>query len=135
MVASLCFVSLGDTKDYNDIAGQWQDEWLLDTWVYSLIFLWLRVIFLPMLVNKYVEYPKPDHDDASREAVLPGTECKEQALPNGRSPLQAVQFCPLPGQVRHVKWWLTKYFADHADVFHLWAEMGNDECTGVKLKI
>jgi len=87
-----------------------------------------------MLVNKYVEYPKPDHDDASREAVLPGTECKEQALPNGRSPLQAVQFCPLPGQVRHVKWWLTKYFADHADVFHLWAEMGNDECTGVKLK-
>jgi len=38
MVASLCFVSLGDTKDYNDIAGQWQDEWLLDTWVYSLIF-------------------------------------------------------------------------------------------------
>jgi len=37
--------------------------------------------------------------------------------------------CPLPGQVCHLKWWLTKYFADHADIFHMDAEIGNDEGT------
>ena len=37
--------------------------------------------------------------------------------------------CPLPGQVRHLKWWLTKFFADHLDIFYMYSEMGNDERT------
>jgi hypothetical protein len=33
-----------------------------------------------------------------------------------------------------LKWWLTKYFADHVDIFHLYAEMGDDEQTDMQLK-
>jgi len=42
--------------------------------------------------------------------------------------------CPLPGQVRHLKWWLTTFSADHLDVFYLYAELGNDERTEMQLK-
>ena len=43
-------------------------------------------------------------------------------------------FCPLPGQFRHLKWWLTKFFADHLDIFYIYAEMGNNERTEMQLK-
>jgi hypothetical protein len=33
-----------------------------------------------------------------------------------------------------VKWWLTKFFADNVDIFHTYAEMGNDERTEMQLK-
>jgi SNF2 family DNA or RNA helicase len=33
-----------------------------------------------------------------------------------------------------LKWWLTKYFADIVDIFHMYAEMENDECTEMQLK-
>jgi hypothetical protein len=33
-----------------------------------------------------------------------------------------------------LKWWLTKYFADNVDIFHMYAEMGNDERTEMQLK-
>jgi hypothetical protein len=33
-----------------------------------------------------------------------------------------------------LKWWLTKFFADNVDIFHMYANMGNDECTEVPLK-
>jgi len=45
-----------------------------------------------------------------------------------------VLFCPLPGEVRHLKRWLTKYFADHVDIFHMYAEMDNDERTEMQLR-
>jgi len=45
-----------------------------------------------------------------------------------------VLFCPLPGQVRHLKWWLTKFFGDYLDIFYMYAEMGNDERTEMQLK-
>jgi len=47
----------------------------------------------------------------------------------------AVLCCPQPGHVRHVKWWLTKFFADHLDIFNRYAEMGNDERTEMQLKL
>jgi hypothetical protein len=66
-----CFsLVLGDTKDRNDVSGQWYNEWPLDTWVDSPIFRWLRDTFLPMLVNESAEYPEPDEDEASHEALL-----------------------------------------------------------------
>jgi hypothetical protein len=46
----------------------------------------------------------------------------------------AVLFCPLPGLVHHLKWWLYMYFADHVDIFHMYADMGNDERTEMQLK-
>jgi len=56
------------------------------------------------------------------------------SLPSAPSPQKAVLFCPLPGQVHHLKWWLTKFFADHLDIFYMYAEMGNDEYTEMQLK-
>jgi hypothetical protein len=38
-----------------------------------------------------------------------------------------VLFYHLSGQVRHLKWWATKHFADHVDIFHMYAAMGNNE--------
>jgi hypothetical protein len=131
-----CFsLVLGDTEDRNDVSGQWYNDWPLDTWVDSPIFRWLRDTFLPMLVNEPAEYPEPDEDEASNEALLHEPESNQSALPRAPPPPQkAVLFCPLPGQVRHLKWWLSKFFADHLDIFYMYAEMGNDERTEMQLK-
>jgi hypothetical protein len=32
-----------------------------------------------------------------------------------------------------LKWWLTKFFADHLDIFYMYAEMGDDEHTEMPL--
>jgi len=130
-----CFsLVLGDTEDRNDVSGQWYNEWTLDTWVDSPIFRWLRDTFLPMLVNEPAEYPEPDEDDASNAALLHEPESNQSAMPHAPPPQKAVLFCLLPGQVRHLKWWLTKCFADHLDIFYMYAEMGNDERTEMQLK-
>jgi len=125
---------LGDTEDRDDVSGQWYDEWALDTWVDWLIVGWLRETFLPMLVTKHAEYPEPDQEDPLREALLPEQETNHNALPSAPAPQKVVLFCPLHGQVRHLKWWLTKYFADHLDIFQMYAEMGDDERTEMQLR-
>jgi hypothetical protein len=33
-----------------------------------------------------------------------------------------------------LKWWLTKIFGDHFNVFYMYAEMGYNECTEKQLK-
>jgi hypothetical protein len=87
-----------------------------------------------MLVKEPAEYPEPDEDDPSREALLPEQKRHENALAGARPPQKAVLFCPLPAHVRHLKWWLMKYFADNQDIFHMYAEMGNDQRTEMQLK-
>jgi len=124
---------LGDTEDRKDLSGQWYNEWPLNTWVDCSISQWLRETFLPMLVQEPVEYPKPYQDDESREVHPPEQHRNDNAL-HDASAQKAVLFCSLPGPVGHLKWWLTKYFADHVDIFHMYAEMGNDECTEMRLK-
>jgi len=129
-----CFsLVLRDTEDCNDVSGQWHHEWPLDTWVESPIFRWLRETFLPMHVNETAEYPEPHQDDTSRETPVP-EERNENAPPSAPPPQHAVLLCPLPGQVHHWKWWLTKFFVDNVDIFHMYAEMGNDERTEMQLK-
>jgi hypothetical protein len=110
---------LGDTEDCNDVSGQWYDEWALDCWVDSLIFRWLTETFLPMLVREPALYPEYEEDNPLREVLLPEQQRHENVLSRAPSPQYPVQFCPLPGQVRHLKWWLRKYFADHVDMFHM----------------
>jgi hypothetical protein len=87
-----------------------------------------------MLVNAAAEYPEPDEDEASNEVLLQEPESNSRALPCAPPPYKAVLFCPLPGQVYHLKWWLIKFFADHLDIFYMYAEMGNYECTEMQLK-
>jgi len=129
-----CFsLVLGDTEDCSNVSGQLYDEWPLDTSVDSPIFRWLRETFLPMLVNETAEYPEPGKDYTSRETLLP-EERNENALHNAPTPQKGLLYCPLPGQVCHLKWWLTKYFADHVDIFHMYAEMDNDQRTEMHLK-
>jgi hypothetical protein len=125
---------LGDTEDRNNISGQWYEEWALDTWADSPIFQRLRETFLPMLVKEPAEYAEPDKDNPLRQALLPEQKRHENALPITPPPHNAVLICPLPGQVRHLKCWLTKYFADQVDIFHMYVEMDNDERTEMQLK-
>jgi len=86
-----------------------------------------------MLVEEHAEYPEPDQDDPSRETLLP-EERNENAPTSAPPPHKVVLFCPLPGQVRHLKWWLTRFFADDVDIFHMYAKMGDDERTEMELK-
>jgi len=125
---------LGDTKNWNDDSGQWYDEWPCDTWVDSLIFQWLRDTFLPMLVNESAEYPEPEEDEASNGALLHESESLKSTLPHALPPQKAVLFCPLPGQICYLNWWLRKLCGDDLDIFYMFAEMGNHECTAMQLK-
>jgi len=86
-----------------------------------------------MLVMEPAEYPEPDQDDVSRETLLREAR-NENVPPSAPPPNNAVLFWRLPGQVRHLKWWLTKFFADNVDIFHMYAEIGNDECTEMQLQ-
>jgi len=130
-----CFsLVLGDTKDRNDVSEPWYNAWPLDTWVYSPIFRWLRDLSLLILVNESAEYPEPDKDNASNEALLHEPERLKSTWPRALPPQKAVLFCPLPGQVHHLKWWLTKFFVDNLDIFYMFAEMDNDECTEIQVK-
>jgi len=125
---------LEDTEDCNDISGQWYNEWVLNTWVDSPIFRWLRQTFRPMPANEPAEYPKHDEDDPLGVALLPEQESHQNALPGAPPPPKEVWFCPLPGQFCHLKGWRMKYFADHVDIFHMYAKMGNDKCTEMQLE-
>jgi len=130
-----CFsLVLGDTEDRNEVSGPWYGEWPLDTWMDFLISSGLTELFLPMIVNKSAEYREPDEDEASHDALLHKPESDKSTLPRTPPPHKAVLFCPLPGQVCHLKWWLKKCFADHLDIFYMYAEMGNDDHTEMLLK-
>jgi hypothetical protein len=61
-------------------------------------------------------------------------ERNENALPSAPPREQAFVFCPLPGQVLHLKWWQMKFYEDNVDIFHIYAEMSNDERTEMQLK-
>jgi hypothetical protein len=124
---------LGDTRDSNDVCEQCHDEWPLDNRVESPIFQWLRAIFLPKLVKQPAEYPEPDHDNASRQVLLQ-EERNENPPPSAPAPQHSVVFCPLPSQVHHLKWWLTMFFGDNVNIFHMYTKMGNNERTEMQLK-
>jgi len=120
-------------EDHN-VSGRWYKESLLDTWVDSPRFWLLWEIFLPILVNGCVDYPEPDGNDISREMLFLEQERPENDISSTYPRHKAVLFCPLSSNVGHLKWWLTKYFADHVDILHKYAEMGNDEHTVMQLK-
>jgi len=82
-----------------------------------------------MRVNAPAEFPEHDEDEGSNEMLLLEPERYTSSLPRAPPPPKAVLFCPLPGQVHHLMWWLTKFFADVLDIFYLYAEMENDERT------
>jgi hypothetical protein len=100
----------------------------------SPIFRLLRDTLLPLVFREPAEYPEPDEDEASHEALLHEPESDKCTFPPAPPPQMAVLFCPLPGQVHHSKWWLTKFFADHVDIFYMYLEMGNAEQTEMQLK-
>jgi len=56
-----------------------------------------------MLVKEPGEYPEPEEDRASNEALLYEPECNKKALACAPPAKKAVQCCPLPGQVRYLK--------------------------------
>lgn len=87
-----------------------------------------------MFANDPAEYPEPNPLDASREVLLPEQEKNDNALPSAPPPHKAMQCRPILGDVGHMMWWLTKYFADHVDLFNRYAALDNDESTERQLK-
>lgn len=100
----------------------------------SSIIQCLRKTFLQIIVDEPVVYSEPDQDDPSRVALLLEQESNYNALSSAPPPPKRLLFFQLPGQVRDLKWWLTKYPADHVDILHMYAEMGNVERTEMQLK-
>ena len=125
---------LEDTEGRNDVSGKWSAEWPLNSLVDSSIPQWLRDTVLGILFNESGEYPEPDEAAALNQALLHEPECPKSTLPHVPPSEQTVLYCPLPGQVCHMKWWLRKFLADHLDILYMVAEMGNDECTKMQLK-
>jgi len=86
-----------------------------------------------VLAKEPTEYPDPDEDEASNKALPPEPESNISVLPCAPPPQKEVLFCLLPGQVRHLKWWLTELFVEHLDIVYMYAEMGNDQRTEMQL--
>ena len=99
------------------------------------MFRWLRDTSLEKLFNESTENPEPDQDEASIEALQHEPESLKSTMPHALPPQKAVLFCPPPGQVRHLKWWLSKFFLENLDIFYMFGEMGNDERTEMQLKL
>jgi hypothetical protein len=87
-----------------------------------------------MLIQELAKFPKSEEDHTPTEELLLQHEAHDNILPSAPSPQKAVQFCPLPGKDRHLHWRLTKYFADHVNIFHMYSEMGNDKQTEMQPK-
>ena len=79
-----------------------------------------------MLVNEPAEYPEPDNDNVSNDALPHEPERNKCTLPSAPPAQQAVLSCPLPGRIRHFKWWLRKWFPGLLGIFSMYAEMGSD---------
>jgi len=87
-----------------------------------------------MNVNESGDFSEPDEDEASNEVLLHDPYSTISVLPGAPFHLKAVQLCSLLGQLRYLKWWLTKIFLDHLNIFYMYAEMGNNELTEMQLK-
>jgi hypothetical protein len=72
---------LGDSDGWNDVPGQWYNEWPPDTEVGCPILRWLRESFLTMLVKEPAEYSEPDQDEASDVALLHEADSLKSTLP------------------------------------------------------
>ena len=118
---------------HNANSRKWDHTWPPDTSVESLISRWLSDIILGLLVKKLAGYPKHAQNGASSEVLLYESETPENAFVGAPPQQKAVHFCPLPGQVRHLIWWLVKYFVNNIDVLHMCAEIGNANQTEMEL--
>jgi hypothetical protein len=73
-------------------SGEWREQWGdLNNFEAGPIFRWLRDEFMPRLIQERPTIPAMTAEEEPLESSLPQ---------------KAVMFCPLPGQVRHVAWWL-----------------------------
>ena len=86
----------GDHHNSDEL--EWRDEWDAARFVEGPVFRWLRE-FMGELMTKSATVPILDKeaDDSGSPFTSP-------------LPQKAVMFCPLPGQVRHVQWWLRRNF-------------------------
>jgi hypothetical protein len=105
-----CFsLVLGDTEDKN-VRGECIQSWSeIDDLSEPPLLRWLREDFIPILVRQPAEYPPAKLEKDLLEA--------EEFVSSDPPPQKAVLFCPLPGQVRHLQWWIQQYFGNYIDIF------------------
>ena len=78
--------------------NKWREEWDAANFVEGPVFRWLRDFMGDLM---------------TRSATIPLLDDRQQHSSNpipSPLPQKAVIFCPLPGQVRHVQWWLRQNF-------------------------
>jgi len=87
-----------------------------------------------MIEYELVEYHEHNENEVSNVGILNRIERIEITF-SGEPVLQmAVLFCPLPGIVHHLVWWLTKSLVNHIDSFIMYMEMGNNNHTEMQLR-
>ena len=103
----------GDRHD--DGKCKWQEEWEPANFDEGPIFRWLQG-FMDNLTTKSATIPLLNDRVEQFEAPVP-------------SPLRqkAVMFCPLPGQERHVQWWLWHNFSQ-VHLVRMLSDDSPDDC-------
>jgi hypothetical protein len=94
--------------------GSWKEEWDASSFVEGPIFRWLRESFLPELISGSATVPEMDDQPSTGSPVL------------SPLPQKAVLFCPLPGQVRHLAWWIHRHFNHDIQVIRMVSEDSAD---------
>jgi hypothetical protein len=108
-----CFSMPLESSGDREVDGEWKIFWddLVDM-DEGPIFRWLRSEFLPGLIDDTAHDLPPLNDD-----LVPIGEPTPSNLPQ-----KAVLFCTLPGQVRHLAWWINSHFNEEIDVFTMVSE-------------
>jgi len=87
-----------------------------------------------MVVNKPGGNPEHNKDIMSKEVLFQEQERNKNALRSGPPPHKGAIFHVLSNEVHHSKWQLTKYFTYNVEIFHLYAEMGNNDHPAMHLR-
>jgi len=125
-------IILGDTQGIFMAFGQWYNGWPLDTWVDSPIsHSWERQSCLCLSTNlQWI----PKLTKMTHQERLSFWNMREMKMCSLVHPPQKVAWLyHLHDLVRHMKCSLTEHVADHGDISHMNAEMGNDRCTEIQL--
>jgi len=101
-------------------------------WILRSVNGWDTV--LSMVVNTPAEYPEPDEDEVLNNVLQHQSETNNGTLPCTPQFKTVLPFCRLLGEVRHLKWWLTKHFADYFNNFYMYRAMSNKEHTEMQLQ-
>jgi hypothetical protein len=108
-----CFSMSLEASGDREESGEWKVNWDDIQMEEGPIFRWLRSEFLPALIHNEAHDLLPGLNDDLVPIVVPTPS---------NLPQKAVFFCTLPGQVRHLSWWIHSHFNEQICVFIMVSE-------------